>query len=344
MRAVRIGRFGGPEVLEVAEVPVPVPGPGEVLVRVAAAGVNFWDTEIRAGLGPPGVAFPHVLGTDGAGVVTAVGDGVPRDRVGERVVVYAGVTCGSCAGCLAGTENRCTAKAYLGVHRPGSYAEAVVVPAGNALPYAGMSAPAAARIGIPYATAYHLLVRRAALEPGQTVLVIGAGGEVGAAAVQIAALSGARVLAATSGPAKQAAALAAGAEAAFDYTESDPWEQAVAATGGAGVDAVVDNSGSSTLMHSLGALRVGGSLLVVGCVTGSAVPDFDVRQVYVRHLSILGSSNGTRADLRRVLDLVAAGRLQAPDPELFDLAEVRRVHQLVGSGSRSRRSVLVPAG
>jgi NADPH:quinone reductase-like Zn-dependent oxidoreductase len=178
-------------------------------------------------------------------------------------------------------------------------------------------------------------VRRAALEPGQTVLVIGAGGEVGTAAVQVAALSGARVLAATSGSAKQ--------EAALDYTMSDPWERALALTGGLGVDAVVDNSGTRTLSRSLGALRVGGSLLVVGCVTGSAVPDFDVRQLYVRHLAILGSSNGTRADLRRVLDLMAAGRLRPPEPELFALDQVRQVHELVESGRRSQRSVLLPS-
>jgi NADPH:quinone reductase-like Zn-dependent oxidoreductase len=339
-----MGRFGGPDVLEVVDVEAPPPGPGEVQVTVEAAGVNFWDTEIRSGLGPPGTRFPHVLGTDGAGVVTAVGSDVPADRLGERVVLYPGVTCGSCAACLAGTENRCSAKRYIGVHRPGSYAGAVLVPQANALPYRSMTAASAARVGIPYATAWHLLMRRARVEPGMVVLVVGSGGDVGTAAVQIAALAGARVLAATRGPAKREAALAAGAEAAFDYSESDPWAQAVAATGGVGVDAVVDNSGAATVPRSLGALRVGGMLLTVGGVTGTEIPALDLRQLYVRHLSILGSSNGTRADLQRVLELMAVGRLRPPEPDRFGLSEVRRVHELVASGARSARTVLLPDG
>lgn len=345
MRAVQIVEFGGPDVLNVEEVEEPRPGPGDVLVEIRAAGVNFWDTEVRSGIGPPNaVRFPHVLGTDGAGIIRAVGEGVATSRIGESVVTYAELSCGYCDDCLGGYENRCENSRFIGIHAPGTYADFVVLPSQNAIAFSGIGFEEAARVGIPFTTAWHLLVERVHVAPGNSILVVGAGGEVGLAAVQIATLCGARVIAATSSEKKQRLATEAGAEVVLDYRSSDIWSEVRRLTGGKGVHFVIDNSGSATLMRSILSLRRGGSALVVGCVTGSTIPDFDVRSLYVRHLSVLGSSNGTRANLRAVLDHASRRILSVNAPEVMPIAEVRRAHDLVASGAKTTGIVLATAG
>jgi NADPH:quinone reductase-like Zn-dependent oxidoreductase len=341
MKAARIHRFGGPEVIQIDDVPIPDPGHGEILVQVKAAGVNFFDAEIREGAIPT-LSLPHTLGMDGAGVVTAVGPSVDPSRIGQQVVFHADLGCGDCVACITGHENRCETMRLIGVQVPGTYAEHITVPAINAIPFRGLSFQEAACLDIPFTTAWHLLVEKAQLKPGQTVLVVGASGDVGLAAVQIARLAGARVLATTSSAEKAARLSELGAEAVFDYREGDPWQEVRRHTGDRGVDFVVDYTGTNTLTHSMGALAKGGAVLIVGCVTGGPIPDFNVRPLYARHLSLIGSSSGTRADLRAVLGEVEQGRLRPVLSQEFPLAAASEVHQLAHSGTKTGSLVLIP--
>jgi NADPH:quinone reductase len=340
-RAARLHAFGGPENFAVDEVAVPEPGPGEVRVRVRAAGLNFFDTEIRGGL-IPNLPLPITLGMDGAGTIEAVGEGVESARIGEQVVIYPMLVCRNCRRCVSGFENRCERLAFIGMTIPGTYAEYVRLPAHNVLPFEGLSFEEAACVPLPFITAWHLLRVRVRLGPGQTLLVIGAGGGVGTAAVQIARLLGATVLAATSGAEKAGHLRQLGADAVFDYRQADPWEAARKHTAGRGPDFILDYGGASTAGRSLGALAPGGALLVVGSITGDLVSDFNLRHLYFNQLSVIGSSAGTRADLQEVLDAIRRGALRPILDRAFPLEQTADAHRALVSQEKFGNLVLVP--
>jgi NADPH:quinone reductase-like Zn-dependent oxidoreductase len=250
--------------------------------------------------------------------------------------------CGECSPCVAGYENRCERFSLIGVTRPGTYAEAVAIPARSAIPFEGLTFEQAGSVPMPWTAAWHLLRRRAGIQPGQTLLVVGAGGGAGSAAVQIGRLSGARVFAATRGTAKARRLEDLGAEAVFDYVEGDPWQVVRELTGGRGVDFVMDYGGSATVGKSIGALAPGGSVLVIGSVSGDILPDLNLRHLYFNHLSLIGSSSGTREDLREVLREMSRGTLQPVHHASFPLAEAGQAHRALLSPGKFGRITLIP--
>lgn len=340
MKAVYFEKHGGPEVLEYGDLPDPQPKPGWVLVRVQAAALNHADLFVRAGWPGLKLALPHVLGADGAGEVAALGDGVKNWKVGQRVAINASVCLEQDEFTQSGQDNLCRHWELLGETLPGSYAEFVAVPAENLLEIpAKFPAAQAAAAALVYLTAWHSLVKRGKLQKGETLLIIGASGGVNTACIQIAKYLGAQVIAVGSSVEKLAFAKSLGADHLIDRSVEPDWSKAAyLLTGKRGVDAVVDNVGS-TFPLSLRTLRKGGRLLTVGNTGGPKV-EIDNRYIFSKHLSILGSTMGTRADFAEVMALVFAGKLQPVVDRSYPLKEAREAHQRMEHGEQMGKIVL----
>jgi NADPH:quinone reductase-like Zn-dependent oxidoreductase len=341
VKAILYRSFGGPEVLRLEEVPDPKPGPGEVLVRVRAAGVNFFDTEIRGGLIPQ-LPLPHLPGLDGSGIIEATGPGVDASRKGQQVIIWPFVVCGECPQCVAGREQMCERMVHIGVFRPGAYAELIAIPSANAIEFNGMSFEEAACVPVGFSTAWNILINRGGIKPGSTLLVVGASGTVGTAAVQIAKLAGARVFAATSRTKFAKQIMNFGAEAVFDYRTQDAWQLAKDANGGRGLDFILDNGGAATVNRSLDALGHGGVLLIVGGAAGEVLPALNLRSMWFGHRSLVASGNGTRLDLHTILGEIGRGRLKPVLAGTHLLSQAAEAHRALVAGERLGHLVLVP--
>jgi NADPH:quinone reductase-like Zn-dependent oxidoreductase len=329
-------------VLRPEELPDPVAGPGQALVRVRAVALNHLDIWVRKGWPGLKLAFPHLLGADVAGVVEAVGPGVAGAAAGDEVVLNPGVSCGRCRMCLLGRDVECRQYAILGEHVGGGYAELLAVPAQNLLPKPrNLTFEEAACIPLTFLTAWHALVSRAALRAGETVLVHAAGSGVGSAAVQIARLVGATVLATAGSPWKCEAARALGAHHAIDYEKQDFLAEVKRLTGKRGVDVVFEHVGKSTWERSLLATAVGGRVVTVGATTGYDPPT-DLRQVFYRSISVLGSTMGSKGELFDVLRLVEEGRLRPVLDRVLPLADAARAQELLASRAQFGKVVLQP--
>ena len=309
MKAVLFHQHGGPEVLEYTEFPTPEPKPGQVLVRLHAAALNRMDVMVRNGWPGLRLEMPHINGADGAGEVAALGEGVHDFEIGDHVVINANIGCGECEFCLAGKDNMCLNWHLLGDTIRGTYAEYVALPARQLykLPRDFDDHKAAAS-ALVFQTAWHSLVKRGHLQKDETVLIVGAGGGVNTASVQIAKYIGAQVVIVGSDAKKLDMAESIGADILIDRSKEADWSKSVfLATNKRGVDAVVDNVGT-TFMQSLRALRKGGSLLTVG---NSGGPKFEIdnRYIFAKHLSIIGSTMSTLSDFKEVMDLIIAGKL-----------------------------------
>ncbi|HYD41725.1 MAG TPA: zinc-binding dehydrogenase [Anaeromyxobacter sp.] len=340
MRAAFMRGHGGPEVVTVGELPEPSPGPGEVRVAVRAAAVNHLDLWVRRGWPGLLLKFPHVFGSDMAGVVDAVGPGVVEPKVGDAVVVNPASSCGRCPRCLAGAENLCRRFAILGEHVTGGQAEWLVVPARNAVPKpARLGFEEAASVPVTFVTAWRALVGRAQLKLGETVLVHAAGSGVGVAAVQIAKLLGARVIATAGSDAKLEKARALGADEVVNYEAGSFVEEVKRLTQRRGVDVVLEHVGKKTWEGSILSAAVGGRIVTVGATTGYDPPT-DLRHVFYRQLSILGSTMGTAADLVEVLRLLDEGKLRTVIDRTLPLSEVRRAHELLAERAQFGKIVL----
>jgi len=324
MRAVRFARTGGPEVLEYQEIPVPAPGPGEALVRVHAAGINHLDVWLRSGALP--APLPHVPGSDGAGEVAAVGPGVTEVREGDRCLIAPMRFCGRCAACTAGAQQLCEGYTVFGTTAPGTYAEYAVAPAASLVPLPeGLSFIDAAATPVAGLTAWHALVTRARLAPGETCLIHSAGSGLGSFAVQIARLAGARVLATVGDRAKVAQAEALGAEVIVRPEHPDLAADVRARTGGRGADVVLDHVGTDLFAANLACLARGGRLVACGTTTGGDVA-FNLRALFGPQQSILGARLGSLGELVRLVDLVASGRIRPVVDTVFPLAEAQAAH------------------
>ena len=309
MKAVLFHQHGGPEVLEYTEFATPEPKPGQVLVRLHAAALNRMDVMVRNGWPGLRLEMPHINGADGAGEVAALGEGVHDFEIGDHVVINANIGCGECEFCLAGKDNMCLNWHLLGDTIRGTYAEYVALPARQLykLPRDFDDHKAAAS-ALVFQTAWHSLVKRGHLQKDETVLIVGAGGGVNTASVQIAKYIGAQVVIVGSDAKKLDMAESIGADILIDRSKEADWSKSVfLATNKRGVDAVVDNVGT-TFMQSLRALRKGGSLLTVG---NSGGPKFEIdnRYIFAKHLSIIGSTMSTLSDFKEVMDLIIAGKL-----------------------------------
>ncbi len=340
MKAIYLSAHGGPEVLQFGELPVPQPGPGEALVRLHAAALNRLDLWVRQGWPGIRLKYPHIPGADGAGEIAALGPGAAGWQVGERVVINANIGCGECEFCIQGLENQCRSWQLVGETRAGTYAQYTCVPAHNLkrVPE-GFNLAEAAAAALVFHTAWHSLVDRARLRPGESVLVVGASGGVNTAAIQIARFAGATVYVVGAGPEKLALAASLGAHFLIDRTQEEDWPRAIyRLTEKRGVDVVVDNVGS-TFPLSFRAARKGGRILTVGN-TGGPLVQIDNRYMFAKHLSLLGSTMGTRRDFDQVMDLVFAGKLRPLLGERFPLAEAQRAHTLLESGAQSGKITL----
>ena len=342
MKAVVFERCGGPEVLELREVPDPRPRPDEVVVRVKACGINHLDLWVRAGLPGLDPEMPHILGNDVVGVALEVGPVARHVKPGDRVLVCPTLSCGTCARCHAGDDHLCRQYDVLGRRRNGGYAEQVAVPGVNCLPYPGeLSWTDAAAVPLVFLTAWHMLVGRATLRPGETCLVIGGGSGVGSAAVQIARLLGARVIATASDPAKLERLRALGADEVVNHASEDLTARVRALTAKQGVDVVFEHVGGPVFERAVSALARNGRLVTCGATIGGQAT-LDLNLLFGRHLTLLGSWMGRRAELIEALRFVADGRLKPVVDSVMPLAEARRAHERLEARAHFGKVVLTP--
>ena len=329
MRAVIFEQHGGPEVLKFTEVSKPTIKANEVLVEVRACALNHLDVWVRNGLPGIKIPLPHILGDDVAGVVREVGELVIGVNAGDEVMIQPGVSCGHCAECLAGRDNMCDDYDIIGYRRDGGYAEFVAVPGINVIPKPkNLNWFEAAALPLVTLTAWHMLVARANVQPGEDVLVHAAGSGVGSLGIQIAKLRGARVITTASSEEKLAKARELGADVTIDYTQTDWPREVRRLTNGRGVDVVFEHTGAATWPGSILSLKKGGRLVTCGATSGFDAKT-DLRHVFYRHLTILGSMMGSKADLLAAMKFIESGQIRAVVDRTLPLAEARKAHELI---------------
>jgi NADPH:quinone reductase-like Zn-dependent oxidoreductase len=344
MKAGRVSRFGGPEVVELVDVPTPRPQAGEVLVALHAAGLNRADVLVREG-GVAEAPIPITLGCEGAGEVAGTGPGVTGFAPGDRVVINPFVACGKCPACAAGRETECPNLRVVGEHLDGTYAQYIALPARTLVSSPeGLGYPELAASVVAYMTAWHMLKTRGRVRPGETVLVVGAGSGVASAAVQVAKALGATVIATTSSERKQHQVRALGADEVINYREEPDFHVAVRAlTGGLGADVVHETVGRATVGKSILSARRGGRLVGMGSHTGSLV-ELDLRSIYQREITLSGCHIGSRAEIAEVLPLLADHTLHPVIDSVFELKDAAAAHVRLADPERFGKVVLTIPG
>jgi NADPH:quinone reductase-like Zn-dependent oxidoreductase len=341
MKALTLSATGGLDRIAITDIPTPPdPAPGDVMVRIYAAALNRLDLFVVNGLPGTNLKFPHVLGSDGAGVVHSVGAGVANVRPGDRVMLNPGISCGRCKACTTGEESLCEKFQVLGEHRGGTAAEYVVVPAENLAPVPrGMSWAQAAAFSLATLTAWRMLATRARLVAGETVLIWGIGGGVAMAALQITVLLGARAIVTSSSDAKLEVATREGAAITINHTGADVPVMVRELTGGLGADVVVDNVGEATWRSSQRALRRGGRLVTCGATTGPIV-SLDLRRLFWHQWSLLGSTMGNRREYAEVVRLAHEGKLWPVVDSVVPLSESLRAYDRLHRGEQIGKLVI----
>lgn len=341
MKAVVVHEHGGPEKLTwEPEWPEPTLGPEEVLVRVRACALNHLDIWVREGLPKVKIPLPLIPGCDVAGEVVSVAREGAAVVPGQKVVISTGVTCGRCEHCVQGRDNLCLHYTGIGYHRDGGYAEYVAVPEANVfLMPESLSWEEAASIPLVFLTVWNMLINKAELKPGETVLVLAAGSGVGIAAVQIAKLVGARVLATASTEEKLEKAKELGADEVINYSRSDFSRVVRRLTDRRGVDVVVEHTGRGTWHKSILSLARGGRLVTCGATSGYRAHT-DIRYVFNRELKLMGGYLGPKGNLPRILRLVAAGELRAVLDRVYPLTEAREAQMRLEDRAQFGKVVL----
>jgi NADPH:quinone reductase-like Zn-dependent oxidoreductase len=343
MKVAWFHKFGGPEVLVHEDAPKPAPKPGEALVRVRAVGINHVDLDHRAGTSRIPLTFPHILGREFAGEVAALNGDGPGIKEGDRTWVTCRIPCRRCELCLAGRDNLCLKEGYFGLDIPGGYAEYVAVPIANlnALP-SHVSFENAAAAQIAFGTAWHVLVTRGGLQAGQTVLIQAAGSGIGSAAVQVAKLAGAAMIIATASSEKKLEqAKALGATHLINYSKEKFADKVMALTGGRGVDVVMEHIGGEVFTESLKCLARGAIIVTVGAHAGEVV-EFDIIPFFRKELRLAGSKNASVLELRKVMGLVAEGKLKPIIHKALPLAQAAEGHRVVDSRDFFGKVILLP--
>jgi NADPH:quinone reductase-like Zn-dependent oxidoreductase len=332
VEAMVLRSHGAPEVLRRETIDLPDPGPREVRVRVRAVALNHLDIWTRRGLPHIKHEYPHRLGADIAGTIDALGPGArlpPGMNAGDKVLVNPGVSCGVCAQCLAGHDNLCKSYRILGESTQGGYSRFVNVPDANVLPYPEpLPFAEAAAIPLVFLTAWQMLVHKARVSPGQTVLVQAAGSGVSSAAIQIAKLFGARVFATTGSDAKVERAKALGADEVIHYGTQDFVAECKRLTAKRGVDVVIEHVGGDVFVKSVLATAWGGRVVTCGATAGFT-PTVDLRQIFFRQVEILGSTMGSKGDLFQVVEHVKAGKLRPVVDRVLPLWEAAEAHRVL---------------
>jgi len=340
MKAVRFHEFGGPEVLKYEEVPDVRPREDQVLIRIRACALNHLDLWIRKGL--PGIKLPHINGSDIAGDVVEVGTYVSSLKRGMRVLLAPMVFCNHCAQCMAGQQSFCREFSVLGYANDGGNAEYIAVPQASVIPIPdSLNYDEAASVPLVFLTAWHMLVTRAGIKPGDTVLVLGGGSGVGSAAVQICKMLGATVIATAGDERKLQKSRELGADHVIDHYQQKIADEVRRITGKSGVDIAFEHVGSATWDDSVRSLRPGGTLVTCGATTGPEAK-FDIRVLFSRQLSFLGSYMGTMGDLHQVLKHIFSGKLKAVVDRTFPLSEARSAHERLEKSEQFGKIVLNP--
>lgn len=333
MKAARFHVHGGPEVLQYEDAPDPVVPDGWALVRVRACSMNHLDIWQRRGLDRVTIPLPHISGADVAGEVVGTG---------ERVMLQPGLSCGVCAECRAGRDNRCRQYDVLGYQSNGGYAELVAVPKANLIPIPdSIDFVTASAFPLTFLTAWHMLVTLAGIRAGDDVLVVAAGSGVGQAAIQIAKHFGARVIATAGGDVKRARALAAGATEAIDHYTQNVTAEVRRCTSNRGVDIVVEHVGVATFEHSVKSLAVGGRLVTCGATTGYDAR-LDLRLLFAKQLQVIGSYMGTKAELLAAAPLLFDGTFTPVIDRVVPLADVADAHRALEAKATYGKVVLRP--
>ena len=349
MRAFVLAGHGDLSRLALADVPEPhVRGPLDVRVRLKASALNHLDLWTVRGLPGLNLAFPHILGGDGAGIVDAVGPDVTRVKPGDAVLFNPGISCYRCEPCLAGEHSLCVEYRLLGEHLPGTLAEYIVVPEPNVFPIPTPPAPhpplsfaEAAAFSLVTITAWRMLITRARLRPGETVLVWGVGGGVASTALRIAKLAGAFVIVTSSSDAKLERARALGADVTLNHTEVDVAKEVRRLTDRRGADVVVEHVGEATWEQSLRALGRGGRVVTCGGTTGPTLT-VDVRRLFWYQWDILGSTMGNAEEYREIVRLLGQGQLRPLVDSVHPLAEARGAFERLMNGDHMGKVVVEP--
>ncbi|MFB3918047.1 MAG: zinc-binding dehydrogenase [Terriglobales bacterium] len=340
MKAVRFHEFGGPEVLKYEDAPEPELRKDHVLVRVRACALNHLDLWVRKGL--PGVKLPHINGSDVSGDVAKVGEYITDLKEGQRVLLAPMVFCNHCEFCTRGVQNFCRNFTVLGNGVDGGNAEYIAVPRVNVIPIPDqLSYDDAASVPLVFLTAWHMLVGRAQIRPGHTVLVLGASSGVGSAAIQIAKLFNATVITTAGDEKKLAKARELGADHAINHYKQKISDEVKKITGRQGVDIVFEHVGKATWDESLKSMRAGGTLVTCGATTG---PDagLNINFLFGRQLSLLGSYMGTMGELYEVLKHVFSGKLKAVVDRTFPLKDAAAAHDYLQKSQMFGKVVLKP--
>jgi NADPH:quinone reductase-like Zn-dependent oxidoreductase len=340
MKAAIFREFGGPEVLRYEEVPDPKPRKDQVLVRVKACAMNHLDLWVRKGL--PGVKLPHILGSDVAGEIVQIGEYVAGLQVGQRVLLAPMHFCGHCEQCVAGRQNLCREFTVLGNGIDGGDCELIAAGPASVIPIPdNLGFNEAASVPLVFLTAFHMLTGRAALRPGQTVLILGANSGVGIAAIQIAKLFNATVIATAGDERKAQKARELGADYVINHYQQKIGDETRKITNKAGVDIVIEHVGVATWNESVKALKPGGTLVTCGATTGYEA-QIDLRFLFSRQSALLGSYMGTLGELHEVMKHVFSGKVKPVVDRTFPLAEVRAAHEYLESSQMFGKVVLNP--
>jgi NADPH:quinone reductase-like Zn-dependent oxidoreductase len=340
MKAVVITEHGELDKVKLADIAQPRPGEGEVLVQVKSAALNHLDIWVRKGRRGVTLQMPHILGSDGAGVVSEVGTGVEGIAVGDEVLVNPGLSCGKCEFCGRGEQSECVSFSIVGMGRQGTFAEYTVVPAGNVYRKpAHLSFDEAAALPLAYVTAWRMLMTRAELKPGQTLLIHGVGGGVALAALQLAKLAGAVVIATSSSDEKLKLAEQLGADHRINYKTSDVASAVRDITGGRGVDVVLETVGAATWPIDFACVRRGGKIVICG-VTGGPQAETNLQALYWNHVTIMGSTMGSNDDFRGMLSGVSAAKLKPVIDSVFPFDRFREAISRMEQGAQFGKIVL----
>jgi NADPH:quinone reductase-like Zn-dependent oxidoreductase len=329
MKAVFFEEHGGPEVLQYGELDDPSAGRGEVLLDVKATSLNHLDLFVRRGIPGLRLPLPHIPGSDAAGVVAAIGEGVEGIAAGDRVLVNPTLSCGKCEFCVRGDASMCRSFKIVGEQVWGACCEKLVVPEQNVIRIPdGFSFEDAAAVPLVYVTSWRMLITRARLRPSEDVLILGAAAGVGTACIQIAKVTGARVIAAAGSSKKLELCRKLGADVLINYNEEDLVSKVQRVTGKKGVEVCVDYIGKDTWVKSLQTLAKGGRLVTCGATTGFD-PKTDIRHIFFRQLEVIGSTMGTKNELLAPLRLIFDGKMSPVIDSVFQLEDTADAHKMM---------------
>jgi len=331
---------GGPEKIQVAEVPTAQFNHNQLLIQVKACSLNHFDLLVLREIDPENFNFPFWGGADIAGIVSEVGKFVDQFKVGDRVVINPSLYCGECEHCLAGEESQCNSYGIIGDTVPGGFAEYIAVDAGNCLKIPeSISFEEAAATPLVFQTAWRALMSKANIRPGDNVLILGASGGVGSASIQIAKLAGANVIAVTSNADKMSSAKQIGADLVLNRKSGDYWGEIAALTDNRGVDVVLENIGAATWAQSLKSLVKGGRLVTYGRTTGY-LAETDIRLIFWNQLRIIGTTMANRREFSEVMQLIFQRKLNPVIDTVFPLDQAQSAYQRLLDGEHFGKIII----